>query len=406
MPLYEFKATSVDGEIFEGQREESDQSAVINWLQSSGYIPIYAKESQSATTFQWKRVLSVSKKSLTSTQLLEFTEQLSTLIKAKLPVDYALRIFRDLSEHENVKKISALLLKDVESGSDLSDALENQKSTFSPYYINMVRASEASGNLELGLTRMYQHLDSAKTMRDKLVSSLIYPIILVVVAMISLAVIMTFVVPKITELFSGNEELLPFATKIVIATSNFINTYWWILVLSVVGFLFLIKYLFTHPRYRSFWDAKLIKLPFFGDLIIKHETAKFTGSLGSLISNGVPVLSALPIAKANIANSLFFNSISQAMEQFKEGKSLFHTLRVVKIFPPLALQMIKVGEETGELDSMLTRVSQIYEKETSNSMQRLINLFEPVIIILLGLIIGGIIVSILLGMVSINDLAA
>ena len=150
----------------------------------------------------------------------------------------------------------------------------------------------------------------------------------------------------------------------------------------------------------------MVKLPFFGDLIIKHETAKFTGSLGCLLSNGVPALSALPIAKANLTNSLFFKTISEAMEQFKEGKSLFQTLSKAKLFPPLALQMIKVGEETGELDSMLTRVSEIYEKETANALQRVVNLFEPIIIILLGIVIGGIIVSILLGMVSINDLAA
>jgi general secretion pathway protein F len=164
--------------------------------------------------------------------------------------------------------------------------------------------------------------------------------------------------------------------------------------------------LLTSSSYRKFWDARILKLPVFGDLLVKHETAKFTSSLGSLLSNGVPVLSALPIAKANLTNSLFLDNISRAMEQFKEGKSLFHTLSMAKLFPSLALQMIKVGEETGELDNMLKRVSEIYEKETSNAMQRLVNLFEPTIIIILGIVIGGIIVSILLGMVSINDLAS
>jgi len=405
MPIFEYKATSVDGKIFEGQREDSDQSAVISWLQASGYIPIYAKEANSSTIQAWQKTFPFSKKSITANQLLEFTEQLSTLVKAKLPVDYALRIFKDLSEHENVRKMSTLLLEDVEAGSDLSSALEKQKAIFSSYYINMVRASEASGNLEIGLSRMYQYLDSAKTMRDKLVSSLIYPTILIVVAVMSLAVIMTFVVPKITELFAGNEELLPFSTKVVISASNVFSNYWWLLILILMATIFLVRYLLTSAKYRPFWDARLVKAPFFGDLIIKHETAKFTGSLGSLLSNGVPVLSALPIAKANLTNSLLLKNISQAMEQFKEGKSLFHTLNIVKLFPPLALQMIKVGEETGELDSMLIRVSEIYEKETSNALQRVVNLFEPVIIILLGIVIGGIIVSILLGMVSINDLA-
>ncbi len=406
MPMFEYKATTPEGKIFEGQREETDHSAMINWLQASGYIPIYAKEANSPSSQSLKNIFTLSKKTINSNQLLSFTEQLATLVKAKLPVDHALRIFRDLSEHENVRNMSASLLEDVEAGSDLSSALEKQKNIFSPYYINMVRASEASGNLEIGLSRMHEYLESAKTMRDKLISSLIYPIILIVVAVASILVIMTFVVPKITELFEGSEELLPVATKLVISFSNFISNYWWLLLVILISIGFLIRYLFTSAKYRKFWDAKFLKLPFFGDLLIKHETAKFTSSLGSLLSNGVPVLSALPIAKANLTNSLFLENISRAMEQFKEGKSLFHTLSMAKLFPSLALQMIKVGEETGELDNMLKRVSEIYEKETSNAMQRLVNLFEPAIIILLGIVIGGIIVSILLGMVSINDLAS
>lgn len=406
MPIFEYKATTPDGKVFEGQREEADHPAMISWMQSSGYIPIYAKEAKSSSSQSFKKAFTLSKKSINSNQLLAFTEQLATLVKAKLPVDYALRIFRDLSEHENVRKMSASLLEDVEAGKDLSSALEKQKTIFSPYYINMVRASEASGNLEIGLTRMHEYLESAKTMRDKLISSLIYPLILIVVAVISILVIMTFVVPKITELFEGSEELLPVATKVVISVSNFVSNYWWLMLVGLVLLGFLLRYLFTSPNYRKFWDAKFVKLPVFGDLLVKHETAKFTSSLGSLLSNGVPVLSALPIAKANLSNSLFLENISRAMEQFKEGKSLFHTLSAAKLFPSLALQMIKVGEETGELDNMLKRVSEIYEKETSNAMQRLVNLFEPAIIILLGVVIGGIIVSILLGMVSINDLAS
>jgi len=404
MPMFEYKATTPEGKVFEGQREETDHSAMIDWLRASGYIPIYAREANTNNLF--KGVFTSSKKSINANQLLSFTEQLATLVKAKLPLDHALRIFKDLSEYENVRDMSAELLEDVEAGMDLSSALEKHKKTFSPYYINMVRASEASGNLEIGLSRMHEYLESAKTMRDKLVSSLIYPVILVIVALASILVIMTFVVPKITELFAGSEELLPVATKMVISTSNFVSNYWWLLLVIFIVVALLIRHLFTSPSYRKFWDAKLLKLPVLGDLLVKHETAKFTSSLGSLLSNGVPVLSAMPIAKANLTNSLFLENISRAMEQFKEGKSLFQTLSLAKFFPSLALQMIKVGEETGELDNMLKRVSEIYEKETSNAMQRLVNLFEPAIIILLGIVIGGIIVSILLGMVSINDLAA
>ena len=406
MPIFEYKATSSDGKIFEGQREDIDKTAVISWLQSSGYIPIYAKEAKENIFSSWHVGFLSPKQSLGSNQLLEFTEQLATLIKAKLPLDHALKIFRDLSEHENVRYVSELILDEIEGGSTLSTALEKQKDSFSPYYTNMIRASEASGNLEIGLSRMHQHLESSKSMRDKIISSLIYPFILIAVAIISLIVVMTFVVPKITELFSGNEELLPIATKAVISTSNILSNYWWLIFIIFLSIVIFLKYLFSRNKFRTIWDINIIKLPFIGDLIVKHETAKFTSSLGSLLSNGVPALSALSIAKANLNNSFLLKNISEAIDQFKEGKSLFHTLYKVKLFPALALQMIKVGEETGELEHMLIRVSEIYEKETANAMQRVINLFEPIIIILLGIIIGGIIVSILLGMVSINDLAS
>jgi len=173
MPMFEYKATTPEGKVLEGQREEADHSAMINWLQASGYIPIYAKEAGSSSAKALKDSFIGSKKTVNSTQLLSFTEQLATLVKAKLPVDHALRIFRDLSEHDNVRTMSASLLEDVEAGNDLSAALEKQKSIFSPYYINMVRASEASGNLEIGLSRMHEYLEASKTMRDKLVSSLI-----------------------------------------------------------------------------------------------------------------------------------------------------------------------------------------------------------------------------------------
>ncbi len=224
MPIFEYKATSVDGKIFEGQREETDQSAVISWLQASGYIPIYAKETATTLMPAWRKGLLFNKKSINANQLLEFTEQLATLVKAKLPVDHALRIFKELSEHENVRNMSTMLLEDVEAGIGFSNALEKQKSIFSPYYINMVRASEAGGNLELGLSRMYYYLDSAKTMRDKLISSLIYPAILVVVAVMSLLVIMTFVDRGNNSSLPANSSVIFGTTKVMITSNDITAT--------------------------------------------------------------------------------------------------------------------------------------------------------------------------------------
>lgn len=403
MPTFEYKATTVEGKVLTGQRESNDKDAVIVWLQDSGYIPIYAEEVADGGKPAGSAFSFLSASQLSNNQVLEVTEQLSTLVRSKLPLDHALKILQQIAEHKKVKLLIGNLLESVEAGNEFSSALEAQKE-FSPFYINMIRASEASGNLDSGLEQLYQYLDGVKQMRDKILSALLYPMILLAVAGISILLILTFVVPKITELFVGTDQALPVPTQIVIAMSNVVIDYWWLLPIAVVLFIYYLRYLNADHQRKHRWHRLFLKLPVLRDLVVKIETAKFTKSLGTLVSNGVNMQTALPIANATLTNVVFSENIRHAVEEFKEGKSLFAIMKKVEYFPTLALQMINVGEETGELESMLARVAEVYERETSGAMQRFLSLLEPIMIISLGIMIGGIIISILMAIMSVNDL--
>ena len=295
------------------------------------------------------------------------------------------------------------LLESVEAGNEFSSALEAQKE-FSPFYINMIRASEASGNLDSGLEQLYLYMDGVKQMRDKILSALLYPMILLGVAGASILLILTFVVPKITELFVGTDRALPIPTQVVISLSNAVIDYWWLIPVAIILIGYYMRYLNADNLRKRRWHKLFLKLPVLRDLIVKIETAKFTKSLGTLVSNGVNMQTALPIANATLTNVVFSENIRRAVEEFKEGKSIFAIMKKVEYFPTLALQMINVGEETGELDSMLTRIADVYQRETSAAMQRFLSLLEPIMIISLGIMIGGIIVSILMAIISVNDL--
>lgn len=403
MPTYEYKATTVEGKILTGNREDSSQEAVITWLQESGYIPIYAQESSAASSTARNIRSLLARRKINDKQILAFTEQLATLMRANVPLDQSLTMLRETAETDDEKIMVSQILADVESGMNFSSALQTQ-GIFSSFYINMIKASEVSGNLDSGLDQLYQYLENTRAVRDKIMSAMLYPLILVVVAGLSLVVILTFVVPKISQVFEGSEQALPLPTQIVISMSETMVTYWW----TVPAFIFLI---FLYSRYAStsvsskvFWQKILFKIPLVRELSIKTETAKFTHSLSTLSNNGVPLQTALPIAKATIGNYLYAQEIERALQTFKEGKSLYTVLKEIVFFPTLALQLIKVGEETGELPTMLKRVASIYEKETAKILQRLLTLLEPLLIVTLGIAIAGIIISMLMGIISINDL--
>jgi general secretion pathway protein F len=404
MPQYRIKAVNRDGETIEEDREASSESALILALQEEGLLPIRisAAGSGGLTSFRFgRRGAKISHKQVTL-----FTRELLTLLEAGLPLDRALNILLELTSGEpDFNAMIGKILEKIKGGAQLSDALEAQGPVFSRFYLNLIRAGEAGGALEVVLDRLTKYLDSSKELRDTVTTAMIYPIILVIMAIGSLLLLLTFVVPQFTEMFDSAGKELPVPTQIVVGTADAIRSYWWTAIPAIALLSACIRYQRSDPVRRLIWDGGVLKLPLFGDLILKFQVASFSRTLATLLTNGVPLLAALSIVKDTLENRLVAQKLGLAVESLKEGGGMTAPLMEAEIFPSLAMQMIKLGEESAQLPEMLDRVAATYDKEIKISIQRLLALLEPILIVGLGIMIGGIIISILMAILSVNDLA-
>lgn len=404
MAVYFVKAVNRDGETIEEERESASEAALILSLQNEGLLPIkIAIAGSSPLDFlrMRRRRLKISHK-----QISLFTRELLTLLEAGLPLDRALSVLLELSATEpDFNQMITKILERIKGGAQLSDALEAQGSVFSRFYLNLIRAGEAGGALEVVLDRLTKYLESSKELKDTVTTAMIYPLILVIMAISSLLLLLTFVVPQFTEMFDSAGKELPVPTQIVVGTADAIRDFWWVAI--PIGLLVSswVKYQRSDPVRRLVWDGWMLKLPLFGDLILKFQVASFSRTLATLMSNGVPLLAALSIVKDTLDNRLIGQKLELAVTSLKEGGGLTAPLMEARIFPSLAMQMIKLGEESAQLPEMLDRVATTYDKEIKISIQRLLALLEPILIVGLGIMIGGIIISILMAILSVNDLA-
>jgi general secretion pathway protein F len=404
MPLYHYKAVTVDGELLQGEMEGADQAAVIAQIQTSGNIPIRAKPVgvQHFGFFFQRRLLHPRR--IARRELAIFTQELSSLLHAGLPLDRALQTMIDVADDNHILSLTSNIQEAVRGGAAFSDALEAHKGIFSRFYVNMVRASEAGGTLDLGLARLVEYLERAKALKDNVLSALIYPSILVAVSSVSLLIILAYVVPQFTQLFADAGRALPLSTQVVVSTAAVLRDYWWLLVMGVIALALYIRSLLASASGRYRWDRLLLRLPIVGELIKRMDMARFSRSLGTLLGSGVPLLAGLSIVKDILSNRVLSDTLDVAADTLKAGRSLAEQLMSTGLFPALGLQMIKVGEETGRLDEMLLRVADIYDREVATAIQRMLTLLEPILIVGLGLVIAGIIMSILVGIVSVNEL--
>lgn len=404
MPLFHVKAVNRDGETIEEDRESPREAALILALQEEGLLPIRVTAAGS-TPFGFLRFGRRGAK-ITHKQLTLFTRELMTLLEAGLPLDRALTVLLELTTQEPAfNAMVGKILERIKGGAQLSDALEAQGPVFSRFYLNLIRAGEAGGALEVVLERLTQYLDSSKELKDTVTTAMIYPIILVVMAIGSLLLLLTFVVPQFTEMFESAGKELPVPTQIVVGAADAIRDYWWVAFLLIALGSAWIRYQRSDPVRRLSWDGWMLRLPLFGDLILKFQVASFSRTLATLLTNGVPLLAGLSIVKDTLDNRLVAQKLDLAVNSLKEGGGLTAPLMEADIFPSLAMQMIKLGEESAQLPEMLDRVATTYDKEIKISIQRLLALLEPVLIVGLGIMIGGIIISILMAILSVNDLA-
>jgi general secretion pathway protein F len=406
MGTFQYTATDRAAKIVRGSMEAADERAVVTWLRANGYYPIKIGQPGAAVeaTSRLVRLPTRLGRGPSTQDVLAFTQQLATLLEAGMELDRSLAILLDLTDNQRFRSILRGVLADIQSGSSFADSLAKHPRLFSRLYVNMVKAGEASGVLEMILSRLAGFLERSKAVRDEVTSAMIYPLLLLLVGGGAVVVMMNFVIPRFAQIFADTKQLMPLPTRILLAISTFTTSYWWIFLgLIVVGWVALRAYLQTEEG-RVRWDQWKLELPLIGSLIREIEVSRFARTFGTLLQSGVPVLPAVSIVKETITNRVIAGAMSRLQEGAKRGEGISGPLRATGAFPSFSIHMAKVGEETGKLEEMLIKVADTYDERVRRTVKRLTSLLEPVLILALGAIVGFIVLSMLLAIFSINEL--
>ncbi len=394
MPLYHYKALNARGEMLDGQMEAATNAEVVQRLQEQGHLPVEAKlASESSGASVWKGLF--KPKPFAGARLVQFTQQLATLLGAGQPLDRALTILLELPEDEAAKRTVTDVRDAVRGGASLSTALERQHGTFSRLYINMVRAGEAGGSMHETLARLADYLERSRALQGRVINALIYPAILVVMVGASLLFLLGYVVPQFAVMYESLDAPLPFFTKIVLSIGLFVRDWWFLLVAAPAVAVWWFDRKRRDPVFREALDGWLLKRKFAGALVAKIETARLARTLGTLVRNGVPLMTALGIGRNVMDNRVLAADVEAAAEEVKNGVALSTALGKGKRFPRLALQMIQVGEESGALDTMLVKTAETFEHETSLALDRMLAAMVPVITVVLAGVVGTVVLAVL-----------
>jgi general secretion pathway protein F len=405
MAFFQYRAADHAGKVIEGVMEADAEQSVVSRLREMGCVPLLiALPSERAIRVRRQQLALFSRRKINPQQLLQFTRELGALLAAGLPLDRSLAILGGLVEDGELSKVLRSLVEAVRAGKSLAVSMGEHPEVFPKIYVNMIRAGEAGGILESVLRYLTEYLDSTLALKDEIKSALIYPVILAAAAGLSLTVLFVFVIPKFATIFRDNGEALPLITKVVIDLSQLLSQYGWIILLALcVAITGAVLHIRT-PEGRNGWDRFCVRSWLFGDLVRKFETARFSRTLAALLRGGVPLLEALGTVQGVAGNRLLARAIGQVQLRVREGKGMARPLSESGFFPPLALNMIAVGEETGKLETMLAEVASYYDHEVKRTTKKLTALLEPALILTMGVIIGIVVISMLLAIFSINDL--
>ena len=402
MLTFQYKAATTDGGTVSGVLTGSNRNEVAEQLHALGHIPIRIDET--AIREQKKRARVLSRQRISDEQVADFTRDLSTLLRAGITLDEALSILGTLADGEPLGEVLAQIRERVKGGSTLADAVEEHDRVFDRLYVNMLRAGESGGALESVLERLSEHLARNREVREALVSALIYPIILIVVALVSVFVLLGYVVPQFAEMFESAGETLPLSTRITIGIGEALRSYGWLMLTVTAAAVFGFRQQLRTAARLQQWHNCLLKLPVAGQIILKIEVARFARTLATLLQNGVTLVKALSIVKDTMSNKVLAKGVAQVTVSLKEGESLAAPLAKHTRFPAFAIHMIKVGEESGKLQDILLQVAAAYDRDTRTTIKRAMALLEPALILILGGIIAAVIISILVAILSVNEL--
>lgn len=403
MPSFKYRAVSASNQIIEGEMDAPSRAIVIERIRGLGHVPLEARESKHG--FKRSRFRLSTKKAVSHRDVALVTHELSTLLEAGVPLDRAFETLIDISQNERTRALLSEILERLRSGISLANALNDHKSIFPPYYASMVRAGEASGALATVLNRLSEFLDKSQKLRENIKTALYYPIFLMVMAVGSIFIMLRFVVPEFKPIFDSAGESLPTSTKVLIVVGDAVGEYAW-LALIIIGSaaVFFYRYVSTKEG-RRVVDGVLLRVPLIGPIIIKIEVARFTRTAASLLENGVGLIQTLTIVRDTLTNTVVASSLDDVAARAKEGGGLANPLHETRLYPKLLVHLIRVGEETGKLDEMLSKVADIYDGEIARTTSRMMSMLAPVLTIVMGLVIAGIMVSIMTAIFSVNNVA-
>ena len=401
MTNFYFKAVASDGQLRSGTIHAETERWVAQELRRQGLTPVYVgSEPKKSFEFKLPSFSGAKKK-----DVLFFTQELSTQLSAGVPLDRALSITSELTERPAFRLLVQDVLRLVKGGKSLADSLATHPEHFSELFVNMVRAGEASGSLAAVFERLAEFERTRDDLRGYIVSSMAYPSLLMLVGTASILVLMNFVVPRFASVFEQSRIEMPLPTKIMLEGSKFLQAYGWIGLAGLAGFVIaMFSYIRTGPG-RLWWDTLRLRVPVLGDALRKAETARFARAMGTLVSNSVPLVQSIGIAGATLNNRRISGSLEGVAMGVKRGEGIATPLRRAGQFPPLAAHLLSVGEETGRLDQMFVRMADIYDADTRAAIRRFTSLFEPLVILFMGIVVGALILSMLLAIVSMNDVA-
>jgi general secretion pathway protein F len=405
MPTFSYKATNTDGGVVNGSIETTEEALVVEKLHELGLIPIRISVEKGIASAAFLGDLKSLINRVTAGEVLNFTHEMASLVKSGVPLDRSLRI---LINSTDPKRAFREVLNDVHNrvmeGSSLAEALGAHPRVFSRLYVNMVKSGELSGALDNIMERLAGFLENSAELKSHVLSAMIYPAILGLVSCVSILVLLIFVIPRFSSIFADVGAPLPLPTAVLMGISGAVTSYWWVgaicLTIAAAGF----RHYIRTPGGRLAWDGLKLRAPVIGPLVQRIEIARFSRTMGTILKGGVPMLQCLDIVKEVAGNIIITNTIGELYGRVKKGEGIGSSLRGKAFIPPLAVEMIAVGEETGRLQEILLDMADTFDKQVREQVKRILSLMEPVLILVMGLIVGAIVVSMLLALFSVNEI--
>jgi type IV pilus assembly protein PilC len=384
MPTFAYTARTLSGDLKSSTMDANTREDVVAQLRRQKLIVVKVDEERGRKKTGGK---------IKTRDIVIFTRQFATMINAGLPLVQALDILSKQSENKTLQDVTRQVVYDVESGNTVADALRKHPSAFSDLYVNMVAAGEAGGILDTILMRLATFLEKSDALMGKVKSAMVYPAVICSVAVIAIVVLLIFVIPVFENMFASVNLALPLPTRVVIALSKFLTSYWWALGGGIYGAIFLTQRYYATPSGRLNIDKFMLQIPVLGDLLRKSAVSRFTRTLGTLISSGVSILDGLEITARTAGNRVIHDAIMESRASIAGGDTISAPLQKSAVFPPMVISMIAVGEQTGGLDEMLSKIADFYDTEVDTAVSALLSLMEPVMIVFLGIVVGGMVVA-------------